>query len=603
MAGRHSAASRDPNAASRSQSAATGANARHAASPPPAPPNRPSSRSTHNDANGANGANGRTRRRVVVAVIAACAIAAGIVVAAVWPKGSGKPDAGGGSSKSCSGDMKVAVVAAPSIAPAVSTVAKRWQASDASVDRVCVHVTVTAQDSREAEQTIAGLGTAVVWIPDSSVWSSRLVTDSPDLAHYVSVGKSVASSPIVVAASPTRLKSVTAAASKGWNGVLTGTTPVAVPSPTDTTEGALTLLSLRAQLGTSAAANDELGAAFLQLAERVVPNSAAGFSAVKDFPTTAPSFVATEQQVINANAGRTTHVATAVFPSGAGAALDFPFVSITRSHTTVYTHALAAFQQQLAQPAAVQALNSVNLRNAAAEPFQIGSDASAPSRKTVKLTPQPSATSVTNVLRSWVAAGDANQFLAVIDVSGSMKDDSGNGQSKIQVAADAATAAVTLMPDVWGAGLWIFSLKPAPANDWTQLVPLGSVRNNRSALLSAARSMPSRAVGDTALYSTALASFKEVSRHYQADKVNSVILMTDGANTDPADNSLPALITALKAQFDPKRPVNINTIALGADADVRALQQISAATGGRTYVVRQAQDIRNVFVRVALRSS
>jgi Ca-activated chloride channel family protein len=207
------------------------------------------------------------------------------------------------------------------------------------------------------------------------------------------------------------------------------------------------------------------------------------------------------------------------------------------------------------------------------------------------------------VLRSWVAAGDANQFLAVIDVSGSMKDDSGNGQSKIQVAADAATAAVTLMPDAWGAGLWIFSLKPAPANDWTQLVPLGSVRNNRSALLSAARSMPSRAAGDTALYSTALASFKEVSRHYQADKVNSVILMTDGANTDPADNSLPALITALKAQFDPKRPVNINTIALGADADVRALQQISAATGGRTYVVRQAQDIRNVFVRVALRSS
>jgi Mg-chelatase subunit ChlD len=536
---------------------------------------------------------------VIVAVVAACAIATGIVVAAAWPKNSGNANAGAG--KLCSGDMKLAVVAAPSIAPAISAIARRWQANDASVDRVCVHVSVTAQDSRAAEQAVPGLGTAVIWIPDSSVWSSRLVTDSPDIAQYVSVGKSVATSPIVVAATPARLTAVTAAAKKGWNGALTGTTPVAVPSPTDTTEGALTLLSLRAQLGTSAAANDALGSTFLQLAEKVVPNSAAGFSAVKDFPTTAPSFIATEQQVINANAGKSTPVATAVYPSGAGAALDFPFVSITRSHTTVYTHALQAFEQQLAQPAAVATLNSINLRDPAAEPFQTGSDVSAPSRKSVKLMPPPTSPSVTNVLRSWVAAGASNRFLAVIDVSGSMKDNSGNGQSKIQVAADAATAAVTLMPDAWAAGLWIFSLRPAPANDWTELVPLGPVGSNRSSLLSAARSMPSRAVGDTALYSTALAAFTSVSNHYQADKVNSVILMTDGANTDPADSSLPALIAALKQAYDPKRPVNINTIALGADADVNALQQISAATGGRTYVVRNAQDIRNVFVRVALR--
>ncbi|MEP7020174.1 MAG: VWA domain-containing protein [Pseudonocardiales bacterium] len=529
------------------------------------------------------------------------AVAAGIVVVVTWPKGSDNVNAGANGAKGCSGDMKVAVVAAPGIAPAITTIANKWQAGNASVDGVCVRVAVTAEDSRKAEQDMPGLGTAVVWIPDSSVWSSRLVTDSPQLARYISVGTSVASSPIVVAASPARLKAVTAAARKGWSGALTSTTPVAVPSPTDTTEGTLTLLSLRAQLGSSAAAADTLGGAFLQMAERVVPNSAAGFSAVKDFPTTAPSFVATEQQVINA--AQSTARTTAVYPAGSTAALDFPFVSITRSHTGVYDHALQAFQRQLAQPGAVQALNAINLRDGTAAPFHNGSDASAPGSKAVKLIARTTPSSVTGILRSWVAVGAPNQFLAVIDVSGSMKDNSGNGQSKVQVASDAAAAAVTLMPDAWSAGLWVFSLKPAPAKDWTQLVPIGPVSANRGALLQAARSMPSRAVGDTALYETAKAAFKQVTSHYKAGKVNSVILMTDGANTDPDDSSLPALIATLKQEFDPKRPVNINTIALGADADVSALRQISAATGGKTYVVRNAQDIRSVFVRVALRSS
>lgn len=531
------------------------------------------------------------------------AVSAGIVVVITWPKGPGDVNVGANGVTGCSGAMKVNVVAAPSIAPAITTIANKWQAGNASVDGVCVRVAVTAQDSHKAEQDMPSLGTAVVWIPDSSVWSSRLVTDSPQLARYVSVGTSVASSPIVVAASPARLKAVTAAAQKGWTGALTSTTPVAVPSPTDTTEGTLTLLSLRAQLGTSAAAADTLGGAFLQLAERVVPNSAAGFSAVKDFPTTAPSFVATEQQVINTNAAQSTARTTAVYPRGSTAALDFPFVSITRSHTAVYDHALQAFQRQLAQPSAVDALNATNLRDGTAAPFQNGSDSSAPGSKAVKLIARTTPSSVTGTLRRWVAVGAPNQFLAVIDVSGSMKDNSGNGHSKVQVASDAAAAAVTLMPDAWSAGLWVFSLKPAPATDWTPLVPIGPVSANRSALLQAARSMPSLAVGDTALYETAKAAFKQVTRQYKAGKVNSVILMTDGANTDPDDSSLPALIATLKREFDPKRPVNINTIALGADADVSALRQISAATGGKTYVVRNAQDIRSVFVRVALRGS
>jgi Ca-activated chloride channel homolog len=160
-----------------------------------------------------------------------------------------------------------------------------------------------------------------------------------------------------------------------------------------------------------------------------------------------------------------------------------------------------------------------------------------------------------------------------------------------------------LMPDSWSVGLWTFSVRPSPQNDWSQLVPLGAVANNRSALLDAAHSLPTLTNGDTGLYKTALAAYQSVTGHYAANKVNSVVLMTDGANTDTNGVDLPGLIAALKAARDPNRPVSITGIALGKDADVGALRQISDATGGRTYVVRSAKDIRTAFVRVTLRGA
>ncbi|MEP7179166.1 MAG: VWA domain-containing protein [Pseudonocardiales bacterium] len=538
---------------------------------------------------------------MIVAVVGACAIAASIIVA-TWPDNSGH--AGARATGTCRGEVKVQVIAAPSIAPAITTIAKQWQAGHPAVDGTCVGAKVVSQDSRTAEGALVNVSTGVVWIPDSTVWSSRLISDASGLTlSHLAVGRSVATSPLVVAVSPARSAAVIATAKRGWAAALSGSTPAEVANPTTTTEGALTLLSLQSEAGTSPAGASALGGMLIDLSQRVMPNAAAGFAAVTDFPTTAPAFVASEQAVITANAGQAKPITAAVYPSGRSPVLDFPFVTITPSPVSLYARAQQSFGQRLGQPAAVRTLSTVHLRGATSAPLQVSADDSGAGSQPVNLIARPTPAAVTSALRRWVAVGASNQFLTVIDVSGSMKDNSGNGQSKIQVAADAAKAAVTLMPDTWAAGLWIFSLRPEPANDWTELVPLGTVRTNRDTLLSAARSMPDRAVGDTALYSTALAAFNSVSSHYQADKVNSVILMTDGANTDPADSSLPALIAALKQRFNPKRPVNIDTIALGADADVNALQQISVATGGRTYVVRKAQDIRTVFVRVALRSS
>ena len=78
--------------------------------------------------------------------------------------------------------------------------------------------------------------------------------------------------------------------------------------------------------------------------------------------------------------------------------------------------------------------------------------------------------------------------------------------------------------------------------------------------------------------------------------VNAVVLITDGWNDDPVGPHLAPLLARLRSLSDPARPVPIITVAIGDRADVPHLRQISAVTGGKTYVVRNPADIRDVFL-------
>ena len=158
------------------------------------------------------------------------------------------------------------------------------------------------------------------------------------------------------------------------------------------------------------------------------------------------------------------------------------------------------------------------------------------------------------------------------------------------------------MPQTSDLGLWVFSTNQTPTTDWAQLVPLGPLTaklgttTRRQLLLAAAPTMPSRVRGDTALYSTALAAFEDVRNTYDPSKVNTVVLMTDGRNVDPGGITLDQLVATLRSEVDPARPTPIITIGIGGDVDVAALQAMSAVTGGKTYLVKDPTDIRDVFL-------
>ena len=79
-----------------------------------------------------------------------------------------------------------------------------------------------------------------------------------------------------------------------------------------------------------------------------------------------------------------------------------------------------------------------------------------------------------------------------------------------------------------------------------------------------------------------------------------VVLMTDGENDDPASISLDRLLGRLAELKDPERPVRIVGIAISDSGDLGALERMAEATGGDAYLAAVPEDILEVFAEAVL---
>jgi Ca-activated chloride channel family protein len=208
--------------------------------------------------------------------------------------------------------------------------------------------------------------------------------------------------------------------------------------------------------------------------------------------------------------------------------------------------------------------------------------------------------SVTRTVVAWTALRRRANVLAVLDTSGSMADPATPSASKLQIVQLAAAKATSLFSKDSKVGLWEFATKRTPTTDYRELAPIGPVGGttngipNRLALAKGLQSL--KAQGATGLYDTAVAAYQDSEANYEAGRLNIVVLMTDGKNEKNGGLTFQQTLDRLKAAVNPDKPVQIVTIAFGADADIPALQAISRVTGGRTFVSRDPRDIEKVFL-------
>jgi Ca-activated chloride channel family protein len=211
---------------------------------------------------------------------------------------------------------------------------------------------------------------------------------------------------------------------------------------------------------------------------------------------------------------------------------------------------------------------------------------------------------VAAALQSWNAARKRSNVLAVYDVSGSMKEKvpGSGGRTKMDIVKQAAGQALALFAPETNLGTWLFSTNLAGDRDWVESVPIGPTNARlpngkiRRQVLAEALNRLQATNGDTALYDTTLAAFRALQRSYAPQRLNIVVLLTDGINDDPKGGiSRTELLKRLKAEQQKDRPVRIITIAYGAGADATSLRLISQATGGLAFVSRDPRDILRVF--------
>ncbi len=218
----------------------------------------------------------------------------------------------------------------------------------------------------------------------------------------------------------------------------------------------------------------------------------------------------------------------------------------------------------------------------------------------------PSAAAIVAAVQSWRTLAVPSAILAVVDASGSMDIDAGNG-TRMDLLADAAGVGLSFLPGHARVGLWVFSIdKGGPGQDWRELEPIRRLddlrfgRTQRYALRERAAELPGLTGGGTGLYDTALAAYREALRSYRPTYSNAVVLMTDGRNEDPGSIGLQALLDRLRELRDPARPVRLVGIAISGDADLDALRQMAHVTGGEAYLAAQPDDVLEVFAQAVL---
>jgi Ca-activated chloride channel family protein len=128
-------------------------------------------------------------------------------------------------------------------------------------------------------------------------------------------------------------------------------------------------------------------------------------------------------------------------------------------------------------------------------------------------------------------------------------------------------------------------------------VPFGTARANLATVQAKIRDL--QPDGGTGLYATVRAASKALSdpAAFDPERINAIVVLTDGRNEFPADNNIASLVDALDVE-DSDRAVRVFPIAYGEDADLGELTKIADASRAAAYDASDPASIDNVLTAV-----
>jgi hypothetical protein len=519
---------------------------------------------------------GRSALRWTALVAAA---ATGVLV--VTQLSGGLPGSVGSAAPvTCAGPAHVVnVVVAPEVRRAVTAVVAGLNRIDAK-SNLCRRTTVQVEAPGQlAARLRAGGPRPDVWVPDSTLWVSRAGVAA---AHLEGQQPSVASTPVAFAVPAGH-------AVPGLDALLDrkagGGVRLGLPHPDQSAVTAGALLALEAAAGEDGGDAHATLAATLSHTDPSLDGDPATLLNQVARAHEPVAVAVTEQAVTLHNAAANLdEQVDLVRPAAGRFDLDFPVVAMSRDRRVVgaalrlVTALHAPLGQELLQAAGLEPPTSA--------------------------VPMPPSRTIEEAVRSYFSITRGTRMLAVFDVSGSMGAlvPGAGGATRMDLARRAAAGAMPLLPPGSEVGLWEFATKLVGRSDHRELVPLGPLdgpdggADRRAALALGVAGLQQIVDGGTGLYDTTLAAVRAVRRGWDPDRVNSVVLLTDGRNDDTDGIDLATLLAQLRAENDPQRPVPVISLVYGPDADAAALRAISHATGGATYVARDPRQVGQIML-------
>ncbi|MGI5179952.1 VWA domain-containing protein [Dactylosporangium sp. CA-152071] len=520
-----------------------------------------------------------------------------------------------GGSGDCDGGIRLVVAAAPDIAPAVRDAAARWSATKPEVGGDCVQVQVRAAEPADvAGQLAARAGGAInvaatavpspadadvptVWIPDSTAWLVRMQAVSREA--FEPDAQSVATSPVALAV-PDPL-AATLDATGGTAGAPQVAALLAKVADKQVQLAAVDPRRSTAGLAGAGLLYDSILTDPKRLVDVVKAYRSIAVAADQTAldKSTGPAQVApmSEQAVIAHNAGGPV-VPLTVLTVDPAVTLDYPYAMIN-GKPRASLEAAGRFRAALTAEGNRDLFARLGFRAAdgsTSAGFPAGRGAATAPVTVKALTEERK---ITDILGYWNATTAPSRVLTLVDTTSSMnRPMAGAGSpSRLQVLRKTATDGLALFTDDSELGLWAY------ASGHQEVVPLNPLSQGQRARLSTAVAGAKATTADVCgLYETVLAAYKALKEGYKEGRSNTVVVFTDGTNSKPG-MSLETLKLELERATDPTRPVRVVLLGVGPDVKQQELAEIAAATGGRSFVVTDPEQIGNIFLQALIRTS
>ena len=522
----------------------------------------------------------------------------------------------------CDGMLTMTMMSAPDQETILSSLAGQWQDTKPSVNGQCIRVEVVSKDSAQAVDALSSDWDERrdgprpdIWAPESSTWVT-LARGRPDTRDLLPpVSPPLARTPVVVAMPRVMAMAIgwpnqqlgwidllkrLQSDPSGWSGSghpEWGRVRLGIADPGRDTAALAALTALVNYDGDSELSETEFAGAvrFARAVNVTAPTTADLLQELAKADVSGSSlthlsaFPATERDVSQYNATNPRVPLAAVYPPEGAPGADHPFVVLRAPWVNPTRRAAAAeLLEFLNGPKGVAAYDKEGFR----PPDGKATNAIVESRGLLAAggteRPPQSADILLGVIGTWTALRRSGNALSVIDTSKSMADQvPGSDKTRLEIAEKATVGALDLLKPDSNLALWSF------ATEHHELVPFGPVGKQRAEVEKELGRL--KPAGGSALYATTLAAYKKANSSWAANRLNVVILLTDGG--DEADGlSRQQVVDELTRLRDPKKPIRFVAIAYGPNADVESLRAITGAVGGRTYLSKNPNDLTTVLL-------